>query len=351
MSKIEKTLPEKIDLRDLTYSELEDLVCGELGEPKFRTKQIYGWLYKGADGFEDMTDLSKSLRGRLAEMYKISRTTIRKKFISKLDGTRRYLLELEDGNLIESVLMSYHHGYTICISSQVGCAMGCAFCASTRNGKVRNLTPGEIIGQILAVQRDEGVRISNIVMMGVGEPLDNFDNVMKFLDNVTNPNGLNIGARHITISTCGLVDRMKELADKKLQITLAVSLHATDDKKRSAIMPINKRYSIAELLEACRYYTDKTHRRLTFEYTLIAGVNDSTAEAERLARLLKGLLCHVNLIPVNNTGAGFRPSDMKRVERFRERIERSGISATVRRELGSDISAACGQLRNAGSER
>lgn len=339
-----------INIRDLSYAELEEYITS-IGEKKFRAKQIYRWLYKDCvTDFEKMTNISKTLRDRLKnDGYTLSGMIIQKKFISKLDGTRRYLLKLNDGNFIESVLMKYHHGYSICISSQVGCAMGCRFCASTKNGKVRNLTPGEIIEQIITVQNDIGERISNIVMMGVGEPFDNFDNVMLFLENVNNPDGLGIGQRHITISTCGLVDRIYELADKNLQITLAISLHSTDDESRSEIMPINRKYGIEKLINACKYYAKKTNRRITFEYTLIHGVNDNKENAYALTKLLHGILCHVNLIPVNSVeGTGFSAGSEKSIEEFRKIIESSGISATVRREMGSDIAAACGQLRAKG---
>lgn len=337
---------EKINLKDLSQRELEEYITS-LGEPKFRAAQIYKWLYGGVTDFDEMTNISKSLREKLSENCIINSMTIEKRFVSSLDGTRRYLLKLVDGNYIESVLMKYHHGYSICISSQVGCAMSCRFCASTKNGKVRNLTSGEIIDQVLTVQRDLGERISNIVMMGVGEPLDNFDNVTAFIENVNNPLGLNIGQRHITVSTCGIVDNIYRLADMRLQITLAISLHATNDKSRSEIMPINRRYSIAELLKACRYYAEKTGRRLTFEYTLISGVNDYQKDAKALSLLLKGLLCHVNLIPVNSVeGTGFSPANDKNIQVFLSTLNSNGIPATVRREMGSDISAACGQLRS-----
>ncbi len=336
----------KINLKDFSYDELEDYIVS-IGEPRFRAGQIYKWLYSKVSDFDEMTNISKALREKLRENCIINSMIIQKRFVSGLDGTRRYLLKLDDGNFIESVLMKYHHGYSICVSSQVGCAMGCRFCASTINGKVRNLTPGEIIDQVITVERDLGERISNIVMMGVGEPLDNFDNVVAFIKNVNDPRGLNIGQRHITVSTCGIVDRIYELADMKLQITLAVSLHASDDEARSKIMPVNRKYGISKLLDACRYYTDKTGRRLTFEYTLIKGVNDSERESEDLAKLLRGMLCHVNLIPVNNVdGTGFAPSGDKSVKTFLNILNLNGISATVRREMGSDISAACGQLRS-----
>lgn len=336
---------DKINLKDFTLAELTDYIVS-LGEQKFRAKQIYKWLYEGITDFDEMTDISKSLREKLRENCSLGNLSIEKKFVSGIDGTRRYLLKLNDGNLIESVLMKYHHGYSICISSQVGCAMGCKFCASTIGGKIRDLTSGEIIDQVITVQRDLGERISNIVMMGVGEPLDNFDNVIGFIKNVNDPLGMNIGGRHITVSTCGIVPRIYELADMKLQLTLAISLHASDDNSRREIMPVAKRYSIDELLKACRYYAEKTGRRITFEYTLIKGVNDTAANAKKLAELLNSMLCHVNLIPVNAVdGTGFDASAADSVENFRRIVEKSGISATVRREMGSDISAACGQLR------
>ena len=323
-------------------------MMAEFGEPKFRAKQIFEWLYKTESGFDAMTNVPKRLKERLAEKYSANGLKISKKFVSSIDETRRYLLQLEDGRFIESVLMKYHHGYTICVSSQVVCAMGCAFCASTKGGKIRNLTAGEIIGQVAAVQNDLGERISNIVLMGMGEPLDNFDNVMKFLENVNNPLGLGIGQRHISLSTCGICDRIYELADRDLQITLSISLHAVTDEKRSRIMPINRRYNIETLMSACRYYIKKTNRRISFEYTLISGVNDTTDEAKALLSLISGMLCHVNLIPVNKvSGTGFSPTVARSVERFRQTIENGGVSATVRREMGADISAACGQLRAA----
>lgn len=338
----------KRNLKDFTYEEMEGLVTGELKQPKFRAKQIFTWVYRGVTEFSQMTDLSKPLREQLEQEFHLGNLTIVKKYCSKLDETRRYLLQLEDGNYIESVLMKYHHGYTICISSQVGCAMGCAFCASTRGGKKRNLSAGEIIGQVMAVQNDLGERISNIVMMGIGEPLDNYDQVLKFLSIVNHPLGMNIGHRHISLSTCGLAERIKNLADENLQITLSVSLHATNDEKRSAIMPVNKKYPISVLMDACRYYLKKTNRRISFEYTLIENVNDGEADAAELIHLLKGMLCHVNLIPVNPTGAeGIRQGTRKSVERFQHLLEQGGLTATVRREMGSDIQAACGQLRAA----
>ncbi len=339
-------MTEKKNLKSYTYNELEALVRNELGEPSFRAKQIFEWLYRGADSFDEMSNLSKSLRERLDAAYTAGNLKIEQKFVSRIDETRRYLLKLEDGNYIESVLMKYHHGYTICVSSQVGCAMGCRFCASTRNGKARNLSAGEIIGQVMTVQKDLGERISNIVMMGIGEPLDNYDEVLKFLEIVNHPSGLNIGHRHITLSTCGLVPKIKDLADRQLQITLSVSLHAADDETRSEIMPVNRRYSISQLMEACRYYIKNTNRRISFEYTLISGVNDNSAEAEKLLKLLHGMLCHVNLIPVNPVKeTGFKQGSRAKIEEFQRILESGGISATIRREMGADISAACGQLR------
>lgn len=335
----------KINLRDLSYEKLEEFISN-LGEPKFRAKQIYKWLYTDINSIDDMTNISKSLREKLSETTSVSLPQIEEKFISAIDETRKYLLKLDDGNYIESVLMKYKHGYTICISSQVGCRMGCAFCASTIGGRIRNLTPSEIIGQVMVVSRDLGERISNIVMMGIGEPFDNFENVMTFLSNVSHPDGLNIGHRHITLSTCGIADKIKELSHLAPQITLSISLHATNDEMRNSIMPINKKYDIKTLLSACRDYIRETNRRISFEYTLIAGVNDNLKTAEELTKLLSGMLCHVNLIPVNAViETGFKKTDKKQVEEFRLYLERHKIPATVRREMGSDINAACGQLR------
>ena len=336
----------KINLMDLSQEETAALAI-EFGEPKFRGKQIFEWIHRGAEDFDEMTNLSKSLREKLRENTFIGSPKIEEKYVSKIDGTRKYLLRLWDGNFIESVLMKYEHGYTICVSSQVGCRMGCRFCASTLKGRERNLSPGEILGQVLCVRKDLGERISNIVMMGIGEPLDNFDNVTKFLEIVSAPSGINIGQRHITLSSCGIADNIKRLANMGFQITLTVSLHASDDETRSRIMPINKKYNIEKLMDACDYYAEKTGRRVSFEYTLISGVNDMVGNADKLAELLKNKLCHVNLIPVNRVSeTGFDRSDRKRVDAFRQRLERHGIVATVRREMGSDINAACGQLRN-----
>ncbi len=335
-----------INLLDYSCDDLKQL-AKVLGQPEFRGKQIFEWIYRGADSFEDMSNIPKSFRERLSQEAVINSVKICEKYVSNIDETRKYLLELNDGNFIESVLMKYEYGYTICVSSQVGCKMGCKFCASTLNGWIRNLTPGEILGQVMCVQKDLGQRISNIVMMGIGEPFDNFDNVLKFIELVNAPGGLNIGQRHISISTCGLVDKIRELAERKMQITLLISLHAPDDESRSKIMPINNKYSISELMDACDFYIQQTGRRISFEYTLISGVNDNLAEADKLADLVRGRLCHINLIPVNKVAeTGFDKSSRQRVEQFRARLEKRGISATVRREMGSDINAACGQLRN-----
>ena len=299
-----------------------------------------------------MSNIPKKLRDKLSAEYSAGNLKIEQKFVSHIDETRRYLLQLDDGNFVECVLMKYHHGYTICVSTQVGCAMGCAFCASTRGGKVRNLTPGEIIGQLMTVQKDLGERISNIVLMGMGEPLDNFDNVMTFLENVNNPLGLNIGHRHISLSTCGVVDGINKLATVDIPITLSISLHAANDERRSEIMPINNKWNIASLLQACVSYYKTTGRRISFEYTLISGKNDSEADATELAALLNsyfrpiGAPIHVNLIRVNEVKeTGFKKGSNESVNAFAKALEKRGITATVRRKLGSDVNAACGQLR------
>ena len=334
-----------IDLKDLEYTELEPFFM-EMGEPRFRAKQVFEWLHRGVRSVDGMTNLSKATRAKLAEKSFISTLSIREKYISKLDGTIKYLFELQDGNCIESVVMRYKHGITICISSQVGCRMGCGFCASTIGGLYRNLTPGELLNQVIFAQEDIGERISNIVMMGIGEPLDNYGNVIKFLHNVNHSAGLNIGYRHISLSTCGLVDKIYELARENLPVTLSVSLHAPNDVIRSQIMPVNRRFPIAELMRACRAYIETTTRRISFEYALIAGVNDSLEQAEELARLVKGMLCHVNLIPVNKVEERqYEKSKAQTVRSFQQRLLDLGVNTTVRRELGSDISASCGQLR------
>lgn len=334
-----------IELRSLSLKEMQNFI-EEIGEPKFRAKQVFKWIHKGVEDFESMTDLSKNLRIKLSEKGYIKNMEIVKKQVSKVDGTVKYLLKLLDGNLIECVLMRYNYGNSICISTQVGCSMGCKFCASTIGGKIRNLTPGEMIGQIIIVQNDINERISNVVLMGVGEPLDNFDNTIKFLELLKEPEGLHIGMRHITISTCGLVPEIRRLADLNYQITLAISLHAPNDEIRKKTMPIANRYSIEQVLDACRYYIEKTDRRITFEYTMIDGVNDERQHAEELAEKLRGLLCHVNLIPINAvTERDLKRSNQDKIVKFKNILESRGIETTIRRELGTDIDAACGQLR------
>ncbi|MEG1286540.1 MAG: 23S rRNA (adenine(2503)-C(2))-methyltransferase RlmN [Clostridium sp.] len=316
------------------------------GESSFRAKQIFSWIYKGVWSFEEMKNIPKSMGEKLNNHFYIEIPKIIEKFESNIDGTQKLLLGFKDGNLIESVIMRYKHGNSICISTQVGCRMGCTFCASTLEGRVRNLSSGEILSQIIVAQNQLGERISNVVLMGSGEPLDNYDNVTKFLELVNSDYGLNIGQRHITLSTCGIVPKIYELADRELSITLAISLHAYSDEIRKAIMPIANKYTIKELLDACKYYVDKTGRRITYEYALVSGVNDSIEDAKSLSKLLKGLLCHVNLIPVNEIKENTlkRPSK-KVIEEFETILKNAGIEVTVRREMGSDISAACGQLR------
>ena len=335
----------KTNLKDLTYDELASLI-ESLGEKKFRTKQIFSWLHKGVSSFDEMTDISKDLKQRLSEKSFVSTLKIERKLVSKIDKTTKYLFKLEDGNMVESVVMYYKHGISICISSQVGCRMGCKFCASTIGGLVRNLTPGEILDQVIFAQKDIGERISNIVMMGIGEPLDNYDNVIKFLKNVNDENGINIGYRHISLSTCGVVKNIYKLMELDIPITLSISLHAPSNEIRDKIMPVNKAYDINELLSACKKYIEKTNRRISFEYSIIMGVNDSENHAKMLSTLLKGMLCHVNIIPVNKvTETGFEKPDRKQIEKFVNVLLNNRINATVRRELGSDINASCGQLR------
>jgi len=332
------------DIRDLSLKEIEEFIVS-LGEPKFRAKQIFKWINIGVEDFNEMTDIPKKLRDKLKENFIIKNIFIEAKQES-LDGTVKYLLRLKDGNLIEAVLMRYSYGNSICISTQAGCNMGCSFCASTIGGKIRDLTPGEMLGEVLTISKDQKIRISNIVLMGTGEPLDNLDNVLKFLELINSKEGLNIGMRHITLSTCGLVPEIKRLADLRLQLTLAISLHAPNDEKRKKIMPIANRYSMNELLDACRYYVKKTNRRITFEYALIKNINDSIEDAKELSERLEGLLCHVNLIPVNPVSErDFERPERKRIENFRDILESHGINTTIRRELGTDIDAACGQLR------
>lgn len=333
------------NLLDYTLDELK-VWMSENGESAFRGKQILSWIYKGVMDFKGMKNIPKSLISKLEENFTITMPEIVEVYKSELDGTEKFLLGFSDGNLIESVLMRYKHGNSICISTQVGCRMGCKFCASTIEGRVRNLTTGEILSEVIAVQNYIGERISNIVLMGSGEPLDNYDNVVKFLEIVSADYGLNIGQRHITLSTCGIVPKIYELADKELSITLAISLHAFSDEKRKEIMPIANKYTISELLEACRYYLNKTKRRITFEYALVKDVNDGMEDAKALGKLLSGMLCHVNLIPVNEIKENsFKRSSKKSIEDFSEILRNNGIEVTTRREMGSDINAACGQLR------
>ena len=332
-----------IDIKSMTLEELTAWFK-EQGEPAFRAKQVFHWLYRGVNSFEEMSDLSKSLRRKLSETCFITRPIVARKQRSALDGTIKYLWELGDGNCIETVFMRYKHGNTVCISSQVGCRMGCAFCASTIAGKVRNLTPAEMVDQVLFTQLDSGEPVSNIVLMGIGEPLDNFDTVMQFLRLVNHPEGLNIGMRHISLSTCGLVDKIDKLARYGLQLTLSVSLHAPDDETRSRIMPVNRSVGVETLMEACRRYFQTTGRRISYEYAMIDGVNDSDWQADLLADLLKGMPGHVNLIPLNEVEESpLKPS--RRVAAFQKRLEQRGVTVTVRRSLGGDIDASCGQLR------
>lgn len=336
------------DLKSMTLSELTDWM-GDLGEPAFRGKQVFTWLHKGARSFDEMSNLSKPLREKLRATCALTVPTVARKQVSRQDGTIKYLWELADGNCIESVLMRYHHGNTVCISSQVGCRMGCAFCASTVAGKVRDLTPAEMLDQVLFTQLDAGLEVSNIVLMGIGEPLDNLDNVLRFLELVNHPDGMHIGMRHISLSTCGLVPGICRLAELGLQLTLSVSLHAPDSETRSRLMPVNRAYDVEALFAACHDYFRKTGRRISFEYAMIDGVNDSDAQADLIASKLRGMPGHVNLIPLNDVvESPFKPS--RRVAAFQRRLESRGVTATVRRSLGGDIDASCGQLRRKAME-
>ncbi len=332
-----------VDIKSMTPEELTAWLK-ELGEPAFRAKQVLKWLYRGVTSFEEMTDLSKALRQKLEEEALLTPPTVAQKQASQEDGTIKYLWRLADGNCVESVLMRYRHGNTVCISCQVGCRMGCAFCASTIAGKVRDLTPAEMLDQVLFTQMDSGAPISNIVLMGIGEPLDNFDTVLRFLTLVNCPDGLNIGMRHISLSTCGLTEKIDKLAQYELQLTLSVSLHAPDDETRSQIMPVNRSVGVEKLLETCRRYFDRTGRRVSYEYAMIDGVNDADWQADLLAKRLKGAPAHVNLIPLNEVEEScLKPS--RRVASFQKRLEGHGVTVTVRRKLGGDIDASCGQLR------
>lgn len=336
----------KIDIRSLNYEELSEKIQ-ELGLPKFRAGQIYTWLFeKGVGDFSEMTNLSKDLRDKLSQVFEIKNCTVDTKLVSKIDGTVKYLFELQKNEFVECVVMKYKYGYSICISTQLGCKMGCKFCASAIGGFKRHLTASEMLSEIYTAQKDLNIRISHIVLMGTGEPLDNFDNVMRFLELVTDENGLNISMRHISLSTCGVVPRIYDLAENKLGITLSISLHAPNDEIRSQTMPVNSKWNIDELLKACRYYTDKTSRRISFEYAMIKGFNDSEKCAQELAKRLSGMLCHVNLIPVNNVRERkFVRSDDNSIKKFISVLEKHNLTVTVRRTLGSDINASCGQLR------
>lgn len=337
-----------IDLRSMTLEELTAWLK-EQGEPAFRAKQIFHWLYRGVTSFDEMSDLSKALRQKLAGQCFLTVPKVVRKQVSKLDGTIKYLWELSDGNCIETVLMRYQHGNTVCISCQVGCRMGCAFCASTIAGKVRDLTPSEMLDQVLFTQMDSGREISNIVLMGIGEPLDNMDTVLRFLTLVNHPKGLNIGMRHISLSTCGVIPGIRRLAELQLQLTLSVSLHAPDSETRSRIMPVNRAYDVEELFAACHDYFQKTGRRISFEYAMIDGVNDHDWQADLIARRIAGMPGHVNLIPLNDVvESPFKPS--RRTAAFQKRLQSHGVTATVRRSLGGDIDASCGQLRRKAME-
>ena len=337
------------DIKSMTLEELTQAMK-DMGEPAFRGRQIFTWLHqRGVTSFEEMTNLSKPLREKLENIYYIDVLRVARKQVSRLDGTVKYLWELMDGNCIETVLMQYHHGNTVCISSQVGCRMGCAFCASTIGGKIRDLRPSELLDQVLFTQRDSGKTISNIVLMGIGEPLDNLDNVLRFLELVNHRDGLDIGMRHISLSTCGLVPGIKRLGELKLQLTLSVSLHAPDSATRSRIMPVNRAYDGEELFAACHDYFRQTGRRISFEYAMIDGVNDHDWQADLIAEKLRGMPGHVNMIPLNDVRESpLKPS--RRIRQFQQRLESHGLTATVRRSLGGDIDASCGQLRRKAME-
>lgn len=341
---------EKLDIRSFSMEELSDYLQ-DLGQPKFRTKQIFKWLHSGIDDFDQMTNIPKDLRELLREKCYLANVKIVRKFVSKIDGTVKYVYELYDGEYIESVLMKYEHGYTVCISTQVGCRMGCSFCASGIDGLCRNLTASEMLAQIMKAQTDNNIRVSNVVMMGMGEPLDNFENSVKFLKLVSHEDGLNIGLRHISLSTSGVVSGIKKLAEYDFPITLSISLHAPYDEIRTKMMKVNKRWNISELLSACKEYQKVTTRRISFEYALINGVNDTDECADKLASILKGIMCHVNLIPANPVKENtFEKPQMSKIMRFKERLIYNGINATVRRTLGADINASCGQLRRKAKE-
>ena len=335
-------------MRDIKAMLPEEIAAAlaEMGQPKYRAKQIFQWLARGVTSFDEMTNLSKDLRAALSERFFISKLEMLRKQVSAIDGTIKYLWQLGDGNAVETVVMHYKHGNTVCISSQVGCRMGCRFCASTLDGLVRGLTPSEMLDQIYRITRDTGERVANVVVMGTGEPMDNFDNLLKFIELLTDEDGLNISQRNVTVSTCGIVPKMRELADKKLQITLALSLHASSQEKRLELMPIANKYEIHEVIEACRYYFEQTGRRVTFEYSLVGGVNDTDEDVRRLADLIHGMNCHVNLIPVNPIKErSYVQPDHEAILNFKNRLEKNAINVTIRREMGRDIDGACGQLR------
>ena len=336
----------KKDICSYNYDELKEEML-VIGEKAFRSKQIYEWLHvKLADDFDEMTNLSKALREKLKKNYEIRKVKMIDHQISKEDPTEKFLFELEDGNMVESVLMKYNYGNSVCISSQAGCRMGCRFCASTIGGLVRSLEPSEMLRQIYHIQKITGERVSNVVVMGTGEPMDNFDNLLKFIELLTDENGLNISQRNVTVSTCGIVPKMRELADKKLQITLALSLHASSQEKRLELMPVANKYEIHEVIEACRYYFEQTGRRVTFEYSLVGGVNDTDEDVRRLADLIHGMNCHVNLITVNPIKErSYVQPDHEAILNFKNRLEKNAINVTIRREMGRDIDGACGQLR------
>ncbi len=336
---------ERKDILSLLPEKLEAELAA-LGEAKFRAAQIFQWLGRGVRDFEGMSNLSKELRQKLNDRFYLYEPKVLSKQVSAIDGTIKYLWELRDGNAVETVVMSYKHGNTVCVSSQVGCRQGCAFCASTIGGLVRNLNASEILDEVLFSELDSGKKISNIVLMGIGEPLDNFDNVMRFLELVNHPKGMNIGMRHISLSTCGIIERFDELAERDLQLTLSVSLHAPDDETRSRIMPANHGRGVEKLIDACRVYFEKTGRRISFEYAMIDGVNDSPEQAKLLARHAKAVSAHVNLIPLNHVEERqFQPSTPEHLKRFIKILEDDGVNVTVRRRLGSDVDASCGQLR------
>ncbi len=337
---------EKKDIASYSFEELQEEMLA-IGEKGFRSRQIYSWIHeKLVDDFEEMTNLSKTLRQKLEAAYEIRRVEMEKRQISKIDGTNKFLFCLKDGNMVESVLMKYKHGNSVCISSQVGCRMGCRFCASTLDGLERNLTPSEMLRQVYQIQKITGERVSNIVIMGTGEPLDNYDNFLKFIHMVSDEHGLNISQRNITASTCGIVPNIRRLAEEKLQITLALSLHGSNQEKRRSLMPVANKYELQEVLEACDYYFEKTGRRITFEYSLVHGVNDTPEDAKELMGILKDRNCHLNLIPVNPIKErNYEKPDKKSAENFKNKLEKNGINVTIRREMGSDIDGACGQLR------